>query len=106
MDANAEDPTSEAAPPEVAPSPRRIATLVLAWTEILLGCGVLGWAFTDGIRHSSLGTVLVLWGSVATVFGMILPGLLLLPKSKAFWGAQLAPIVLLAFGAFALMLWP
>lgn len=100
MDANAEDSKPPAAPA------RRVAVLVLGWTEILLGCGVLGWAFTDGIRRSSLGTVFVLWGSVATLFGMVLPGLLLLPKSKAFWGAQLGPIVLLACVAFALLLWP
>jgi len=98
MNPNADDSKAEAAPS------RRIATLVLAWAEILLGCGALGWAFTDGIRRSSLGVVLVLWGSVATLFGMVLPGLLLLPRAKAFWYGQLGPVVLLAFVAFALAL--
>lgn len=75
--------------------PRSLPTILLGISEVSLGILVLYWQFTIGVYdESSLGTVVFLWGSLAALFGLVLPGGLLLFGSRAFWGCQLVPLVL------------
>jgi len=94
-------------PAESNPKPassHRIATLVVACTEITLGSAALYWESTVGVRdQTSPGELFFFWGSLAALFGLVLPGLLLLPRSKSFWGCQLVPALLLVYVVFVLL---
>jgi hypothetical protein len=63
--------------------------VVLALFEILCGAHFLFWAFTRGVYdESSLGTVFFLWGSLGALFGLVIPGLLLLVRHPIRWALQ------------------
>jgi hypothetical protein len=72
----------------------RTAT-VLAVTEIVVGVTILYWAFAYGMYdESSLGTVFFLWGAIAALFGLCIPGVVLLVPSRVRWWLQPFPALL------------
>jgi len=72
----------------------RTAT-VLALVEIVAGASVLCWIFTQGVYdESSLGTLFFLWGAIAALFGLLVPGVVLLVPSRVRWWLQPLPALL------------
>jgi hypothetical protein len=77
---------------------------ILAAVEILLGSVGLYWCFAHGIRdESSTGTVFFLWGAIAALFALLIPGVLLLFPRPFRWLLQPLP-ALLAFVVIAVLL--
>jgi hypothetical protein len=71
---------------------------VLAIFEILLGAGFLYWSCRYGVHDdSSMGSGVLLWGSVAALFALLIPGMVLLFSRTDRWGSQIFPALLAAF---------
>lgn len=80
--------------------------LRLAVAEILVGALVLSWCVTQGGHdESSLGELFFFWGTLAGVFGLLIPGsLLLFVRHPVRWILQPVTALLVLFVVGALLL--
>jgi hypothetical protein len=66
-----------------------LGVLVLAVVEITLGAVTLYWCFAHGVHDdSSMGGFVFLWGTVAGLFALLIPGLLLLTRGSMRFAGQ------------------